>query len=220
MDRLASSRLRRVVVPAALVLAATFGALPASCRTLAVPSAANCTVPDVIVGCWDGVPDNTSPTQCAPPSPGFEVIVRDFNNMPIGGSTVMIRFAGTGVRPHSVQNPGITVMCPTGDLSRLTNAVGSARFAARLAGFTLPPAIRVVADGILLRQVPALSPDYDGNGLVDLNDFSTFATDFLNTNPQPRSDFDNCLGLRLGDYSFFSAQFIACINKPAATLCP
>jgi hypothetical protein len=220
MDRLATTRLRRVFVSAALVLAIMLGARPATSRPLAVPSPANSSVPDVIVGSWNGLSANTSPTQCAPPFPGFEVVVRDFNNQPIAGSTVMIRFAGSGVRPHAVQNPGITVFCATGDLSRVTNAVGSARFPARLAGFTLAPSIGVFADGVQLRQVPGLSPDYDRSGLVDLNDFSTFATDFLNTNPQPRSDFDNCLGMRLADYSFFSVQFIACLGQPAATLCP
>jgi hypothetical protein len=177
-------------------------------------------VDEIIVGTWNGVPAPTSPTACAPPTPGFTVVVRDFANVPLPNTVVALVFAGAGLRLYQAQPPGTTIDCPGKTVSRVTDASGTARFVVRFGGSVTVPAVQVFANGVFLKTVPALSCDYNADGVVGLGDFGLFSFDFLSPTPQARSDFNNCPSSGLADYAFFSAQYIACLGQPPTLMCP
>jgi hypothetical protein len=199
---------------AALALLLTSPALAA------VPSAATSFVDPVIIGSWDGNSPFSGPQQCGPVSPGFEVRVLDAANVPVGGAVVTLRFLLSGARPHAAQNAGTLVDCPAAALTKRCDANGYVRFDPRIAGYDLGNNVDVVADGILLRQLPVVSPDLNGDGAMSLPDFILFSNDYLNPVPQPRTDYNYCLATRLPDYVWFTAQYIAGVNQPPALLCP
>jgi hypothetical protein len=206
---------------AAFLCAAGLLALTTLPALAAVPSPPNCLVQNVLIGSWDGGGISTGVSPCGPFHPGlFLVVVRDVANNPIPGATVKVLFSGSGLRPHLAQNAGIATICPA-ELAFTANANGAATVNLRFAGTTEAPAISIFADGVLLANVPARSPDYDGDGVVGLADFGTFAADYLAPAlPHPRSDFDNCPSTTLQDFAFFAAQFIASNGHPPAALCP
>jgi hypothetical protein len=203
-----------------LALVLVVSVLAAPHALAGVPSPPNCVVDRVIIGSWNGISAPSSNVQCGAPSPGFEVIVRDVVNAPVGGAVVTLRFLGSAARPHAVQNVVTLVNCPAGAISRRCDATGYVRFDARVAGYDLGNNVIVEADGVILAGVPVISPDYDGNGAMTLNDFVIFSADFLNPVPQPRSDFNFCITSTLPDYVWFSGQYLAGVNQPPALLCP
>lgn len=198
------------------------GLAPAAPALAAVPSPANCSVETVLIGCWNGVGIPTALTPCAPNHGQlFLVTVRDVANNPIPGSTVKIFLAGSGVRFHATQNPGVLDVCPGNEVGFTADASGTAKVSLRFAGSNDLPSALITADGVPLATVPLRSPDYDGDGRVGLSDFAIFAADFLAPAlPHPRSDFDNCPTTQLPDFAFFVAQYQASFNQPAAALCP
>jgi hypothetical protein len=208
--------MNRPLAFASLVL--TFFAAP---HALAgVPSPPNCVFDRVIIGSWDGNSAPSANVQCGAPSPGFEVIVRDVANVPVPGALVTLRFGASTARPHAVQNAGTLVNCPGVAISRRCDAAGYVRFDARVAGYDLGNNVIIDADGVILGAAPVISPDYDTNGAMTLNDFVVFSADFVNPVPQLRSDFNFCLPSTLPDYVWFTAQYLAGINQPPALLCP
>ena len=216
-------RTRPASVPVLLALAfvlVPFGNAIAGVPAAGVPDPRFSNVEQVMIGSWNGVPAAAGDVPCGPVGPGFEVLVRDVNAAPLPGHTVVLRFAGSGVRPHSLQNAGTTVSCPLAELSMVTNAAGIARFAPRLAGYNLAGGVSVLADGIQLSVVRVISPDYNGDGAMTLVDFAIFGADFLGPVPQARSDFDNCPTTLLGDFAYFGAQYLAGLNQPAVGTCP
>ena len=208
--------MNRLLVLSLLAVSA-FAAPPA---LAAVPNPPNCTLDRIIIGSWNGNSAPSANVQCGAPFPGFEVVVRDINNIPIAGALVTLRFGASSARPHAVQNVGTSVNCPGVAISRRTDAAGYVRFDARVAGYDLGNHVFVDADGVLLGAVPVISPDYDGNGAMTLADFVTFSGDFLNPVPPVRSDFNWCPPSILPDYVWFSGQYMAGISQPPALLCP
>jgi hypothetical protein len=188
--------------------------------TVGVPSPQNCSVSQVLVGTWDFTPASTGPTQCSPPVPGFEVVVRDLNNSPLVGVTVELDMVGAGLRLYQTQPFGTVINCSQQQISRITDAFGRTVFVVRAGGVNLGASVRVLANGIFLAQVPMLSPDYNADGAVGLSDFGRFASGYLGIAPHPESEFDNCPGQDLPEYSFFSAEYLANLGQPPAPLCP
>ena len=186
----------------------------------AVPSPPNCSFPPVLIASWDGTPAPGGPSPCTPGVGGFRVVVRDAANLPIAGAKVALYFVSPAIRPHAVQNAGITVVCPGSELVQFTNLAGIATMSVRAAGNLAGPFVRIEADGVILGTVSVISPDYNRDGALSVTDFSAFSTDYLNVTPQPRSDFDNCPSTRLGDLSFFAQQYLAAFGMPPAVLCP
>jgi len=187
---------------------------------IGVPSPQNSSLSQVLVGTWDFTPATTSPTACQPPVNGFEVIVRDFNNSPLAGVTVELDVVGAGLRLYQTQPVGTFINCAQQQVSRVTNPFGRTVFVVRGGGVNLGASVRVLADGVFLGQVPMLSPDYNADGTVGLSDFGRFASGYLGLAPHPESEFDNCPGQDLPEYSFFSAEYLANLGQPPAPLCP
>jgi hypothetical protein len=208
-----------VLTAAAVLLLAAAAAVPA---LGAVPSPANCTVQEVIIGGWTGVGIPTCLPTCGPKHGElFLVTVRDGGNNPIPGATVKVFFSAAGVRVHAAQNAGIALVCPGDEVGAIADASGTVKMSVRFAGHTDAAAVSVFAQGVLLAMIPARSPDYDGDGRVSLADFSVFSADYLDPLAgHPRSDFDNCPTTKLPDLAFFAAEYAASNLAPPAPLCP
>jgi hypothetical protein len=141
------------------------------------------------------------------------------NNAPVPGVNVTLHFAGTNLALYSSQNPGTTVDCAAGTISRVTDAQGHVKFAAQFGRWNNALVVEVESEGLQLGFVPARSPDYDGDGRVALTDLGEFTSDYFLNTAAKRSDFDQSGVTGLGDLSIFSVHYLA---QPAATkpLCP
>ena len=209
--------------PVVLALGCALGALPfaAPWALAALPSPPNCSWEPVLVASWSGTPAAAGNVPCGPAAPGYDVVIRDINNVPIPDALVVLEFTGPSGYPHLLQNADITVLCSSRALVKATDPNGLARFAApRVAGSDLASSVVVRVDNIVLGSVPLLSPDYNGDGALSLSDFATFSSDFLAVTPQPRSDFNNCPTQLLGDYAYFSSEYLLALGAPPAFLCP
>jgi hypothetical protein len=186
----------------ALAFVATAGL--ASSAIAAVPAPPNCSVEPVLVGDSNG----------ALIGDGFRVTVRDAAFIPIGGSSVVLHFAGT-VRPYLQQVPPANVTCPT--IVMQTNAIGEAVFQARFGGFANAPAIGVFADGVFLTTVLARSTDINADGKTDAFDFALFRNNFLNNPGAPETDYNEDGVTNPFDLNIFRMVFL---NDIPGTLCP
>lgn len=193
---------------------------PAPARAGA-PDPPHCTVDHVIIGSYDTRGANSGVGPCSGGTAGFDVWVRDFTNLPVAGAAVTVQFAGTGtgIRPFLAQNAGTTVDCTMRTLTVIADANGHAVMVPRFGHFSQGAVVPVYANGQFLQNVEARSPDYDGNGLIDLFDFNIFAADYANPVSQAESDFDDCPNTRLGDFSFFVEQYLWDQGRPVETRC-
>jgi hypothetical protein len=190
-----------------------------------VPSPPNCTFDHVIIGSYDLTGAPSGPAPClATATPGFDVWVRDLNNLPVPGAVVQIIFAGTGtsIRPYRNQlQSNVTVRCGNHELDVVADANGHAVFVPRFGRYGEIPVVPVYANGVLLGNVEARSADYNDDGTVNLIDLGIFTTDY--TDPlsyHPKSDFDDCPNTNLGDFAFFAEQYLASISGPIEQVCP
>jgi hypothetical protein len=198
----------------------------AAVATAGIPSPPNCTVDHVIIGSYGPQGATSGDGPCSATAlPGFDVYVRDFNNVPVAGSVVSIVFAGTGtsVRPYLNQwpQPGVSVVCMNHQLNVTTDVNGHARFVPRFGRYGEGPAVPVYADGVFLRNIEARSADYNCDGQVNVADLGTFSGDYLDpVGFRRRSDFDDCPGMTIADLSFFAAQYLASAAGPIEPVCP
>jgi hypothetical protein len=204
-----------------LALAAA-ASLFASSAHAADPYPQNCTVDHVIISSWNeqGAPSGIGP--CAG-TPGFDVVVRDINNAPVPNATIKIQFTltGTAIKPYRSQSGQVFVQCNDRSINVVTDANGHATIVPHFGRWTESPVVPVYANGFLLQYVEARSPDYNCNGSVELADLVEFVNDLKDTStPHPRSDFDDCPGVTLGDFSFFAAQLLASQAGSPAPVCP
>jgi hypothetical protein len=160
------------------LLAAPAIALFASLASGAVPSPASSTIPGHIVGSPDGA---------------FvaQVVVRDFANNPIQGSTVVLDFSDC---PQFHPCPNVCAECianpATRSVRRVTDAAGVAAFGLRLGGGNCPnpPTVRVSADGVPLGTTNFASLDQDGDLSLTNNDIGLVHA--VLGSPDLRADFD------------------------------
>ena len=109
------------------------------------------------VGQAHAIPDpaNSSCPTAATVAPNgsccFDVVVRDANNAPQPGTTVVIDFGACPVTFCPAQPPGLTVIGNT--VSTTTDAIGVAHFCI-CATVTLPCNAVITADGVFLCTVP------------------------------------------------------------------
>mgnify|MGYP001390767237 FL=1 len=174
------------------LVAVTLSAVPSAA---AVPSPSNSSLPACMALC----PFGDMP---------FTVVVRDFANNPILGSTVVLDFS---ICPQAF-------LCPSGfgtpypyvvdltsrTLRAVTDAGGSITFPAHVGGTGPPGSVRVFADGVMLRTYALASPDQDGDGFVVSiigADDPTFAAK-LGTS-DPTADFDCDGDVDFDDQSIF-----------------
>jgi hypothetical protein len=173
-----------------------------------VPSPPNSTTDRVVVG-------NTSGTPMGGGVPGYDVVVRDLNNLPVGGARVILDFSNASIRLYAVQNAGTTLDCVARTLARMANAAGVVSFAARIGRYDNANAIRVIADGVLLNMVPGRSTDINGvGGQASLSDFVLFSANY-NT-PAAETDFDENGMTGLNDLALFATEY----NGPVQPYCP
>jgi hypothetical protein len=198
-------------LPLPLLLAGSFcllGATATLAQAGSVVSPAFSTIDRVVVGNASGTPMGGSP-------PGYDVSVRDINNFPVANARVVLEFGATGIRLYAAQNAGTTLDCVQRTLSRMTNAVGTVNFAARIGRFDNTNSIRVSADGVLLGFVPGRSTDIDGaGGQTSLSDFVLFSYNY--GTPAQETDYDLNGMTGLGDFILFTSEY----NLPPQPYCP
>lgn len=156
-----------------------------------------CTVLNCSATAARGVPDpaNSEVPACLAACPAGDlvivIVVRDFNNIPIENSSVVIDFSECPafiICPPSKSDPYIY-----DDVSRtvrvLTDASGAARFPLRAGGVCgTANGVFVFADGVLLANCTFASPDQDGNLSVSAADLA-IANGKLGA-ADPTADFD------------------------------
>jgi hypothetical protein len=149
--RTASLLLRSTLLAAGLFLIST------STASSGVPSPANSTHDPCFVVCPLG--DIT-----------YHVTVRDIANNPVAGSTVVLDFSQCVFVHCQNPGPGIVVNDALHTMTAITNAAGVASFPLKMGGCC--PAVRIVADGVVLATVSMTSPDQDANLTVNGADAS------------------------------------------------
>jgi len=123
-------------------------------------------------------PSNSSVPACLATTPGGNIVttivVRDFANTPIANSTVVIDYngcAGFVPCPTGSGPPDAYVVDPVGKtITMLSGPQGQALFYLRAGGGCSNAGIRVSADGVLLRVIPAASADQNGDLAVTAAD--------------------------------------------------
>ena len=162
----------------------SFSALLA-CTLLSRPATTHASIPD---------PANSEVPPCLAVCPAGDlvtvVVVRDFNNVPVENSSVIIEFydcPAFAICPPAKSDPYIWDD-PTRTVRRLTDATGAARFPLRAGGVCGANVVRVFADGIFLAARALASPDQNGNLSVSAAD-QAVANAKLGM-PDPTADFD------------------------------
>lgn len=184
-------------------------ALTIAAGLMVVASLASAGVPDPRFSVIDqiGVGDNTGAAIGGSPA-GFDVSVRDINNAPVNGATVVLNFSASGVRGYVTQNAGTTVNAAAQTLSRVAT-LGTTNFASRTGKFTNSNTVEVSANGVVLGNVKWRSTDIDGlDGRTFLGDFGYFAARY-NTVAAPECNFDLSVGdiPALGDLGIFATEY-------------
>ena len=175
-----------------LLLLLAAAVLPSESRAITgVPSPLNSTVPACLVLCPLGdIP--------------FTVVVRDFANNPIAGSTVVLDFTPCPGAYICRFRPSDPYTVSQRMLSMVTNAAGSVTFPARVGGTGPVGCVGLYADGVLLKSYALASPDQNGNGvavtIVDVDD-AIFAAKLGTLDPT--ADFDCDGDVDIGDQQLF-----------------
>jgi hypothetical protein len=171
-----------------------------------VPDPTKSTYGHILVGSSSGLSANQ-----------YEVVTRDVGNVPLAGVTVTIYLAGSGARADLEQEPGTTVNCAAGTLSRVTDGNGVAVFHARIAGYDDGSTVQVRANGMLFGSIQVRSTDLNGDGVTDLRDVNAFREEFVLQHGGPETDF-NLDGVTNGyDFGVLRTEFV---NSSHNSVCP
>src|SRR5262249_5117274 len=101
----------------------------------------------------------------------FSVVVRDFANNPIAGSSVVLDFSACpAVNLCSNQEPGTFV--GSNRAQRATDSTGTAVFRLRAGGLCPGSSVQIFADGVFLASRSVASADQNGDLAVTLTDES------------------------------------------------
>lgn len=214
--------LRRALVAAVLALACC-GPATARASSGGLPSAGNSTIPRdiLLVGRGPVAPDTVTG--------GFEIVVRDLANNPIGYATVILDFATAGdFRFASDQmDPAVHVRCDQHTMYRIADAAGVARFTIVGGGQNpprLPGSANVVGisiDGSPLATTRCRSFDMNGTDGVTLIDFQIWGRDFFGDLHPTRSDFNADGKVTLLDASLWGRAFFeGASTYSAPAYCP
>ncbi len=200
------------LVRKALTIAAGL-AVVATVASAGVPDPRNSTVETVMVGNATGNPLGAPGGFGTSAVGGFEVIVRDINNLALIGRPVVLDVSSSpGIKLFNVVGGGITVNCTNRTLTKPTDGTGLALFMARFGGFENADAVEVSADGVALANVKARSTDVDGlGGGTGLGDLGIFANNFANNPTAPETDFDTSGSTGLGDLGIFAIEFASAV---------
>ena len=140
-------------------------------------------------------PANSEVPPCLAACPGGDlvtvIVVRDFNNVPMENSTVLIDFSHCPafvICPPEKSDPYIYDE-PSRTVRALTDATGAVGFPLRTGGVCgMANGVLVWADGVLLANRTLASADQDGNLSVSATD-QAIANAKLGA-PDPTADFD------------------------------
>lgn len=206
--------MRSPAIPS-LALALLVATLAASEAMAKVPDPRFSEIASVIVG---------SPSGAALPScggqswstgerfAGFRVLAKDVNNSPLWYRQITLDFSQSEVHLLGDDRPGTTVDCVAGTITRLTDDTGIALFAPRFCGSCPEARVRVLCEGVLMREVPARSTDIDGDGVTGILDFLRVARNLFSAELDPSTDFDPCSAgsegrTTLTDFVIFAGEF-------------
>jgi len=185
-------------------LLAVCGLLTASAAMAHVPDPAHCTCP---AGYIDVMGHNGV---VGDPFGNFCVTVRDFNNVPIENSSVVIDFANCDLQLCVNQlDANVIVDCVSQTVRKLTNVNGQACFVVigkarpALGCVGKPPGcVRIYADGVFLCNQTATEFDLinaaDGSG-VGAGDLANYITLFVCGTSPLRADYDHSGAVGAGD---------------------
>lgn len=158
-----------------------------------VPSPANSTVPACGVFC---------------PSAdlAFTVVVRDFANSPVPGSTVVLDFCACGQQLCAPPGPGDDHV-PYGPcgFAKTTNAAGVATFHVHIGNVCGGSNFRIYADGVLLASRNVATPDQSGDMFVGDLDAAILATKVGTLDPTGDLDCDGAV--TSADEAFLQAHW-------------
>jgi len=198
------------------------GVIPAVALASA-PIGPNSTVPSCIslVGSSEGVP--------ATAMGQFQVVVRDIANNTVSGAVVTVDLSSCpDVHLCADQlDPGLTVNCGFKQVSKPSDATGTAQFtllggstgAGNAVGLLLTG--RVSVSGTTIGFATVCVYDLDGSGGVGAGDLSAWLTDFGSGNTYGRSDYDCNGSVGAGDLSLWLTAFgSGTMAQSCASQCP
>lgn len=197
------------MVRKALIITAGF-AVVASVASAGVPDPRNSTTDAVVVGGSSGTAIGAAPA-------GYDVVVRDVNNAPLAGRTVVLDFSATPMKVVQVQNAGTTVNCAAKTISRVTNASGAVNFAGRIGKFDNTNGVEVSADGVVLANVRGRSTDISGDGTTNILDLIPFALNYLSNPAAPETDYSGDNTTNIVDFISFSGEYL---GAASGAVCP
>jgi len=146
----------------------------------------------------------------------FKVVAHDVGNVPLAGDTVPLTLLGSAAHADLEQEPGTTVNCAAGTLSRVTDMNGEVVFHARIAGYDDGSMVQVRANGVLFGSIPVRSTDLNGDGATDLRDVEAFRDRFVHATAAPETDFNHD-GVTNGyDFEILRAEFV---RRSGSTVC-
>jgi len=174
-----------------------------------VPSASNSTTPTFVrlVG--------SSARAHDAPAGSFMVVVRNIANNPKPGATVIVDLSQC---PDAVVcadqlDPNAVVNCAAKSVTKFADAFGQASFTL-LGGSTgaghastTAAAVRIFANGVILRVAGFAAFDLDGSGGVGAGDLSVWLGDFGSMTPYERSDFDGSGDITANDLSQWLGEY-------------
>jgi hypothetical protein len=173
-----------------------------------VPSPSTSSVPDLLtlVG-RDGV-------GAIDPADPFTVVVRKLSGNPVPGAYVILDFVDcTDLRFCTDQgDPNVTVVCENRAIRAFADGQGQVTL--RIAGCAVnsgaspgptDPALKVYADGVLLKVVRAAAFDQNGCNGADPNDLSAWLKDSFSGQAYARSDYNGDGALDPNDLSLWLA---------------
>ena len=175
-----------------------------------VPSPATSTVPDLLtLVARDG-------SGAVDPAHPFTVVVRKLSGRPVPGADVVLEFSGCpDLRFCTDQgDPNVTMYCEYRVLRAFADGNGQVTFhvagsAANNGASPGPsgPALKVYADGVLLKVVRAAALDQNGSDGLTGNDHSAWLADYFSGQAFARSDYDGDGTLGGNDLSLWLAAF-------------
>lgn len=213
---------KRFAVAVVLALACC-GDATARASSDGLPSPGNSTIPRdiLLVGRGPVAPDTASG--------GFEIVVRDLANNPIGYATVILDFAtAEDFRFASDQmDPALHVRCDQHTIYRIADAAGVARFTI-VGGGRYPPhfpgstnVVGIAIDGAPFATTRCRSFDMNGADGVTLLDFQIWVGDFFGDLHPTRSDFNADGKVTLLDVSLWARAFFdGASTYSAPAYCP
>jgi len=146
---------------------------------------------------------------------GYEVTVRDVNNTPIVGASVVLDFSSAlavKLYTNTPQN-GATINCANNTVTKSTGAspAGLVVFGLRDGGFINSASVQVSANGVVLANVPSRTTDIDGVGTTtNAADLNLFRVQLFAAQPAaPQTDYTGDTNTNSADLNIFRGELFS-----------